>query len=159
MLSVPGDGGRTDSAPGDRRRSALGDDVTGMAAPIEPTTTYLQLAGGLAEVLQVDDEFWLSVMSGERPLNGWLVTGSAQTPGAGGGHSEVHLKGDEVHLCQTGAMEAVFEHADGEEVIAFGPGEVCVISAGVWHRLRTVEPSRVLSLTFGRGTEHRPSPA
>lgn len=130
--------------------------------PFDPSTTFIHLYGGRAEVMPVDDDFWPAVMSGQRPLPGWLVTASAWAadPGvAAGGHSEVHPHGDEVHLCITGAMTAVLEGDGGELRVDFEPGQVCVIPAGVWHRLEAFLDSRVLSLTFGEGSEHRPAPA
>lgn len=77
---------------------------------------------------------------------------------AAGGHSEVHPRGDEVHLCIAGAMTAILEGDDGEHRLDFEAGQVCVIAAGVWHRLEASHDSRVLSLTFGEGSEHRPAP-
>ena len=45
--------------------------------PFDPSTTFIHLYGGRAEVMPVDDDFWPAVMSGQRPLPGWLVTASA----------------------------------------------------------------------------------
>lgn len=130
-------------------------EVTTMTIALDPTSTYLHLEGGRAEAMAVDEGFWPSVMNGERPLTGWLAASFEWRPGTAGGHSEVHPNGDEVHLCQAGAMSAVLECDDGDEVIDFAAGEVCVIPAGVWHHLRARTPSRVFTLTFGQGTEHR----
>ncbi|MBV8951615.1 MAG: cupin domain-containing protein [Actinobacteria bacterium] len=131
--------------------------MTWSGGAVDPDTTYLHLTGGHAETLPVDERFWPSVMSGELRLDGWLVGSFAWQPGAEG-HSEVHPGGDEVHLCQSGAMSAVLEHPDGEEIVDFDGGELFVIPAGVWHRLEARRPSRVFTMTFGEGTEHRPSP-
>jgi mannose-6-phosphate isomerase-like protein (cupin superfamily) len=130
-----------------------------MSTPsIDPRNTYLHLENGYAEALPADERFWPSVMSGELRLDGWLVGSFESNPGVVGQHSEIHPNGDEVHLCQVGAMSAILEHDDGDEVIDFDPGEVCLIPAGVWHRLEAREPnSRVFTLTFGQGTEHRSS--
>ncbi len=127
-----------------------------ITSPIDPATTYLHLKDGQAEMMPVDECFWPSVMAGERRLDGWLAAGFAWLPDDGSaGHSEVHPKGDEVHFCQAGVMSAVLEHENGDDVVNFHAGEVCVIPAGVWHHLRPREPSRVFTLTFGQGTEHR----
>ena len=75
------------------------------------------------------------------------------------GHSEVHPRGDEIHLCISGAMTAVLEHDGGRESrVDFGAGQVCVIPAGRWHRLEASLDSQLLSITFGEGSEHRPAP-
>ncbi len=117
----------------------------------DPSVTYFHLKDGPAEALVADESFWPSVMAGQRDLDGWLVAGYACEQTAASGSAEVHPAGDELHLCQSGAMSAVLEHETGEEVA----GQCCVIPAGVWHRQRTREPSRVFTLTFGKGTEHR----
>ncbi|MGI8752459.1 MAG: hypothetical protein ACR2MN_09135, partial [Acidimicrobiales bacterium] len=55
--------------------------------PFDPATTFVHLDGGKAEVMAVDDQFWPKVMSGQRPLPGWLMTASSWSadPGVGGG--------------------------------------------------------------------------
>lgn len=88
---------------------------------------------------------------------GGLVAGFEFAPDAAPGHSEMHPRGDEVHVCVSGAMTAVLEHADGEQRIDFDAGQTCMIPRGTWHRLVARQPSRVVSLTFGEGTEHRPT--
>lgn len=145
----------------DRRNRALPDDNQTMTTErFDPTSTYLHLSGGQAEQMTVDDGFWAGVASGARPLSGWLVAmfeWLVDPHGTAGGHSEVHPKGDEVHVCVSGAMTAVLEHDDGEERIDFSAGQACVVPRGAWHRLVARESSRVLTMTFGEGTEHRPA--
>lgn len=113
------------------------------------------LTDGRAEALVADESFWPSVMAGQRDLDGWLVAGYAYEQTASSDSAEVHPAGDELHLCQSGAMSAVLERETGDEVVDFDAGQCCVIPAGVWHRLRARAPSRVFTLTFGKGTEHR----
>jgi mannose-6-phosphate isomerase-like protein (cupin superfamily) len=125
---------------------------------IDPTTTYFHLDGGHAEAMPVDERFWPAVLSGERRLDGWLMGSYDHDPDMPGTHSEVHPEGDELHLCQAGSMSAVLEYDDGEELVNFAAGEVCLIPAGTWHRLEAKAPSRVLTITFGQGSQHRPSP-
>ena len=74
-------------------------------------------------------------------------------------HSEVHPQGDEIHICVDGAMTTILERPEGNERIDFGIGEACLVPTGVWHRLVARKPSRIVSLTFGEGTEHRASAA
>jgi mannose-6-phosphate isomerase-like protein (cupin superfamily) len=126
------------------------------------TSTFLHLDGGAAERMVVDETFWPRVMSGARPLPGWLVTSfefAAADSDAASQHSEVHPQGDEIHICVDGAMTAILERPEGNERIDFGIGEACLVPAGVWHRLVARKPSRIVSLTFGEGTEHRASAA
>ncbi len=128
----------------------------------DPARTYLRLNGGQAEQLVVDEHFWANVASGALPVPGWLVgmfDWPVGTDRAAGGHSEVHPNGDEVHICMVGAMTAVLEHDDGDEFIDFSAGQACVVPAGIWHHLVAQRSSRVLSMTFGDGSEHRFSPS
>ena len=122
------------------------------------TSTYVHLDGGDAECMIVDDAFWPRVISGARPLPGWLVASfelAATDSDAASDHSEVHPRGDEIHICVDGAMTAVLERPEGDEQVDFGVGEACLVPAGVWHRLVARKPSRIVSLTFGEGTQHR----
>jgi mannose-6-phosphate isomerase-like protein (cupin superfamily) len=122
------------------------------------TDTYLHLEHGQAERMVIDEAFWPRVVSGERPLPGWLVASfsfaSTEDDGASD-HSEMHPCGDEVHICLGGAMTAILEYAEHEERIEFDVGQTCIVPAGVWHRLVARKPSQIVSLTFGEDTEHR----
>lgn len=129
----------------------------GMNETMDLRRTYLHLHGGRAEPMTVDESFWPDVISGARPLPGWLVAMFEFSPADEGGHSEVHPNGDELHVCLSGSMRAVLEHDDGDKVVDFTVGETCLIPRGSWHRLVAKEPSRVVSLTFGEGSEHRPA--
>jgi mannose-6-phosphate isomerase-like protein (cupin superfamily) len=129
-----------------------------MADSFTLTSTYVHLHRGHAERMTVDEAFWPGVISGARPLPGWLVASfeyAATDSDAASGHSEVHPHGDEIHVCVDGAMTAILEHPDGAEQVDFEVGETCLVPAGVWHRLVARKPSRIVSLTFGEGTQHR----
>lgn len=131
------------------------------ASAFDPATTYVHLHGGEAERLVVDENFWPAVISGERPLGGWLGGLFDYVPPGPGEpattHSESHPNGEELHVCMSGAVTIVLEHDNGDEQIELRPGRAFVIPKGVWHRLEASEPSQVFTLTFGEGTEHRPS--
>jgi mannose-6-phosphate isomerase-like protein (cupin superfamily) len=55
-------------------------------------------------------------------------------------------------------MTAVLDHDDAKRRGHLEAGQVCVIPAGVWHRLEASQDSRVVSIMFGEGSEHRPAP-
>jgi mannose-6-phosphate isomerase-like protein (cupin superfamily) len=134
--------------------------LAGMETTLDLSETYLHLERGRAEAMPVDERFWERVISGQQPLPGWLVA-SFEFPSAicagGAGHSERHPNGDEIHVCVSGAMAAVLEHDKSDEVIEFAAGQTCLIPRGTWHHLVPRKPSRIVSLTFGEGTEHRPA--
>jgi len=79
-----------------------------------------------------------------------------------GEHAERHPAGDEVVICLSGRVRVV-RHPDdpgnpgasGDEVV-LEPGEATVNPAGVWHTVDTDGPSRMLTITAGLGSEHRP---
>ncbi|TCP42049.1 cupin domain [Tamaricihabitans halophyticus] len=128
-----------------------------MTEILDLSRTYLHLNESGAEQLPVDDQFWERVISGALPLPGWLVA-VFEFPEADDGEqgdSEMHPLGDEVHLCLSGAMSAVLEYDTGTKVIDFAAGEACQVPRGTWHRLVARQPSRIVSFTFGTGTEHR----
>src|SRR5690606_34576983 len=69
---------------------------------------------------------------------------------------ERHPAGDEVVVCLSGRMTVVVE-VDGEPVpVGLGPLEAMINPAGAWHTADVHEPVRFLTITPGRGTEHRP---
>ena len=46
--------------------------------------------------------------------------------------------------------------ADSLREITLGAGRLLVIPKGVWHTAKVGEPARLLAITAGLGTEHRP---
>lgn len=68
---------------------------------------------------------------------------------------ERHPAGDEVVICLSGRMTIIQERDGGEQRVDLGPLEAMVNPAGVWHTADVDEPGRFLTITPGRGTEHR----
>ena len=60
--------------------------------------------------------------------------------------------GDEVVVCLAG--RATIQWEDGS--VELGPGTAMVNPAGSWHTADVHEPTRLLTITPGAGTEHRP---
>lgn len=130
-----------------------------MSNVIDLNSSYFHLRDTRAETMPGGAAFWARLAGGDLELPGWLVA-TFEFPDRGdldGGHSEVHPNGDELLICLAGSMTAVLEHPDGEERMEFAAGQVCFIPAGTWHRVAPNEAGRMLSLTFGDGTEHRPT--
>jgi mannose-6-phosphate isomerase-like protein (cupin superfamily) len=137
------------------------------AAAFNPVDTYAFLQdGGAAHPFAVTERFWRELMAGthrepgalpEARLagegDGWLL--SAYAYADGDTHWECHPRGDEILVVLSGAMDAVLELPQGERVVPLTAGIACVVPRGVWHRLRTREPARLLALTYGKGTQHR----
>ena len=68
---------------------------------------------------------------------------------------ERHPAGDEVVICLSGRM-TVIRDIDGQpEPVELGPFEAMVNPSGVWHTADVHEPGHFMTITPGRGTEHR----
>ena len=116
--------------------------------------TYVQLTDdGRAHTIVVDDDFWTRI--DERPaLHGGRLLCAFDVARGEGDHSEMHPAGDEILICTAGAIEIVIE----DDVVALGPGDACVVPRATWHRIRSARGGRMISLTPGEGTQHRPVP-
>ena len=69
---------------------------------------------------------------------------------------ERHPEGDEVVVCLAGRLILVREVDGDARRTELGPGEAAVNPAGVWHTADIDGPVRILTITPGLGTEHRP---
>ena len=119
---------------------------------LDPTATYVHLPdGGAARPVPVTDAFWSELTSGARDYPGRLMTAHDVTGDMG--HWEMHPNGDEVLVLLSGAIDVIFEGADAAALEA---GGACVVPAGVWHRFAVREPGRLIFITAGEGTCHRP---
>lgn len=70
---------------------------------------------------------------------------------------EMHPLGSEVVACLSGVIDLIRERTDGGiERERLGPGDYGINPPGSWHTADVVEPARVLFITAGEGTQHRP---
>ena len=69
---------------------------------------------------------------------------------------EMHPKGHEVLVMLEGRLEMTLDQDGTRTVIPMEPGQTLVVPPGVWHRARVLEPGRLLGVTYGEGTTHRP---
>ena len=66
---------------------------------------------------------------------------------------------DEFVVLLSGTADLVFATTDGEDVVALsGPGSYVIVPRGVWHTARVHEPTQMLFVTPGEGTENREEP-
>ena len=91
----------------------------------------------------------------ERYGNGWLVsefTFETHWPSW-----EMHPNADEFVYLLSGSVEVLLERPEGpQKVVLKGSGAV-VVPRGIWHTAKVAAPSRMLHVTRGAGTEHRPA--
>ncbi len=117
-------------------------------------STFLALDGqGGVAVLPVGPDFW-QTLDQNPEAKGSLVGVYPMT--VDWNHWEMHPKGDEVLVLLDGRLELTLELDGGERRVQMSPGATCVVPAGAWHTARVLEPGRLLGITFGEGTAHRP---
>lgn len=125
-------------------------------AAIDPQHTYVYLpADGNAETMPGGSAFWSQPPDHiDRLGHGWLV--SEYTFDADWANWEMHPEADEFVYLLDGAIDLLLEHADGVQTIALDGRGAVVVPRGVWHTASVRAPSRVLHVTLGAGTQHRP---
>ena len=92
---------------------------------------------------------------GRPPLCDGLMIGivdMSRDPPHGG---ELHPDGDELIYIISGKVSVVGESAP-DEPCELGPGDACIVSKGEWHRVRLLEPTRLLHITPGPRGDNRP---
>lgn len=123
---------------------------------LHPQHTYVHLAEDGKAQLFAADTFWERPASDlEQECQGWLISEFAFTEDWP--TWEMHPEGDEFVYLLGGAVELLLEQ-DGRIVThrLEGSGAV-VVPRGVWHTARVREPSRMLHVTRGAGTQTRPT--
>jgi mannose-6-phosphate isomerase-like protein (cupin superfamily) len=121
----------------------------------DPSSTYLCLSpSGAVTTIEVTPDFWPSVGQRQELIEGRLV--AAFVCKADWRHWEMHPHGEEVLVLLEGKLTMVFEEGGAERKVELDQGRACVVPRGVWHRVIVQEPGKLLGLTYGRGTEHRP---
>ena len=117
-------------------------------------TTYLWLGeGGKVASLPVGPDFWATIDSNP-DVGGRLVTVSR---GEGDWDQwEMHPAGDEVLVLLEGRARLIFERAGGDLVTDMAPGATLIVPAGTWHRAVDQAGARMLFMTWGEGTTHKP---
>lgn len=130
--------------------------MTDRAAPFSPADMHVELRpDGTGRAIPVTADFWPDLISGRLRLQGYLVMeGRLQGETA---QWESHPEGEELLLLLEGATDLLLETADGVRVIPLRPERPAfLVPRGHWHRFRTPGQARLLFVTFGAGTEHRP---
>jgi mannose-6-phosphate isomerase-like protein (cupin superfamily) len=133
---------------------------------IDLSENYLMLEpDGAAVLLPGGGEFWSQLMSGDatdpgiRRLmgseHGRLL--SALPMSADWTNWEMHPAGDEILFMLDGKATFLLDLPDGLSEVALSAGRLLVIPKGVWHTAKVSEPARLLAITAGRGTQHRPA--
>lgn len=124
---------------------------------IEPEGGSVVLPGG--------GDFWAQLMSGNptddgirRLLNsdhGRLLT--VLNMNADWTNWEAHPAGDELLFMLEGSATFVLDLPEGKTEVALNAGRLLVVPRGVWHTAKLSAPARLLAITAGHGTKHKPA--
>lgn len=110
------------------------------------------------EPLPLTGDFWQRLMSGKLGTfhNEYLVTTfSYDKPWT---NWEMHPNGDEIVMLLEGATTMVLEVGGREKLVELDqPCAYVVVPHGTWHTSRPRGMCRMLFITPGEGTQHRPA--
>ena len=117
-------------------------------------TTYLSL-NGRGGVVQHDggEAFWQTIDSNTDLLSTLIIVSPADSDWP---HWEMHPEGDEILVMLEGSQTLILDCGGEVTEQVMRPGSTVVVPAGVWHRAKISEPTRMLAITYGAGTTHRP---
>lgn len=121
---------------------------------LNPQQSYVYLAEDGSSQCFSADTFWQPANM-ERAGDGWLISEFAFTEDWP--TWEMHPEGDEFVYLLSGAVELHLEQGDGVQAIALRGSGAVVVPRGVWHTAKVKEPSRMLHVTRGAGTQNRPA--
>lgn len=124
--------------------------------PLNPEDTYVHLAGdGMARTTPGGAAFWSLPPDQMSAFDqGWLV--SEFVCAEDWSSWEMHPQGDEFVYLLSGDVELVLELPTGATAVRITGRGAQVVPRGVWHTAKVFAPSRMLFVTRGDGTQHRP---
>jgi mannose-6-phosphate isomerase-like protein (cupin superfamily) len=107
-----------------------------------------------AKALKISPRFWATIGKRTDLGDGRLMGMTAQK--ADWPHWERHPGGDEILVMVSGEMDLVLETRSGNRRVRLKAGQTFVVPRGVWHRGLARKPGKLMFITPGAGTEHRP---
>lgn len=123
---------------------------------LNPQKTYVHLADDGASTQLEGEAFWALPPEAIGAFGkGWLV--SEYSFAADWSSWEMHPHGDELVYLLSGAVDFVLDEGGKKKTISLRGCGAVVVPKGVWHTAKVIEPSRMLHVTRGEGTVHRPA--
>jgi quercetin dioxygenase-like cupin family protein len=107
-----------------------------------------------AQLLKIGPRFWATIGRRTDLGDGRLMGVTAQK--ADWPHWERHPGGEEILTMLSGEMDLVLETRSGERRVRLKTGQTFVVPRGIWHRGVGRKPGKLMFITPGAGTEHRP---
>ena len=118
-------------------------------------STYVNLRpDDSATVLKIGPRFWATVEKRTDLDSGRLVGVTPQK--ADWPIWERHPAGDEILILLSGELQIVLEVKGRARRTALKAGQPFVVPRGTWHRALVKKPGKLMFITPGAGTEHRP---
>jgi mannose-6-phosphate isomerase-like protein (cupin superfamily) len=118
-------------------------------------STYVALApSGAGETIEVTADFWETIDAREHLGEGRLV--AVFSCDADWRHWERHPHGEELLVLLSGRVTMVYEMGGEERSVTLEPERAWLVPRGAWHRAVVHAPGKLLAITYGRETEHRP---
>ena len=124
--------------------------------PIKPEDTYVHLAtDGTSRTTPGGPAFWsMPTPEMARFDEGWLISEFACDEDWASW--ELHPNGDEFVYLLSGDVELHLEFPSGVTVTRIVGRGAILVPRGIWHTAKVFGPSRMLFVTRGGGTQHRP---
>ena len=121
----------------------------------DPVETYVHLTGsGIATKLRGGEQFWSQPEAELDHIGrGWLITESEFS--SDWPNWEMHPEADEFVYLLSGAAVLLLELGSGMQEVPLVGRAAFMIPKGTWHTAKITEPSRMLFVTMGYGTQHR----
>lgn len=122
-----------------------------------PEDTYVLLtADGASRTTRGGAAFWSLPPEAATAFDeGWLISEFVCTEDWA--NWEMHPEGDEFVYLLSGDVEFVLELPSGVAASRLSDRGALVVPRGAWHTARVFAPSRMLFVTRGAGTRHRPA--
>lgn len=126
-----------------------------MAGSFTLDGTYIHLKpDDSARAMEGGDRFWATIQERRDLDEGRLLGVTGQS--ADWDHWERHPAGEEILTLLSGEMELILDMQGGEQRTVLKAGESIIVPRGIWHRAIVREAGRLMFVTPGAGTEHRP---
>ena len=133
--------------------------MTGKAGTYALAENYLRLKPDASvDVLSVDETFRPGLMRGQLGNFNYEFLVSRFDFTVDWPTWEVHPNGDENFFLLSGAAQLHLENPDGEasSLMINQPGDYVFLLRGNWHTAKISQPTSMLFITAGEGTENRP---
>jgi mannose-6-phosphate isomerase-like protein (cupin superfamily) len=141
-----------------RPATAGGSQTTTLTAmSFKPSASYALLSSsGAVQLLPGGDAFWSQPEQGLEQLGqDWLV--SEFSCRVDWPNWEMHPHADEFVYLLDGDIEFQLELPSGIQGMRISGSGAVVVPKGVWHTAKVFAESRMLFVTMGTGTQHRPA--